>query len=212
MLNSVSYQERKKGPRTILRSSSGEDMIPGCLQNAVTSRETTSFRHQSCRRRISVPDMVKSNRLCRSGPAAVIRCAVTGRRERYAQTPSLCDDRLTKLTYQCFRLHRYSLGFGTRQSGSVKRSYYCAAHVDARICSCLFHIVSHKSGPQAPASSLRTSFIAQGRGIFKAACETIDTTLGSYQEWKNTRHSPPNRQFPCRKNLQTTIVASKRVA
>jgi hypothetical protein len=64
------------------------------------------------------------------------------------------------LTYQCFRLHRYSLGFGTRQSGSVKRTYYCAAHVDARICSYLFRIVSHKSDPQAPASSLRTSFIA----------------------------------------------------
>lgn len=152
------------------------------------------------------------NRLCRPGPVAITRCAVTGRRQDMHKHPSLCDDRLTKLTYQCFRLHRYSLGFGTRQSGSVKRTYYCAAHVDARICSYLFHIVSHKSDPQAPASSLRTSFIAQGRGIFKAACETIDTTLGSCQEWKNTRHSPPNRQFPCRKNLQTTIVASKRVA
>jgi hypothetical protein len=80
----------------------------------------------------------------------------------------------TKLTYQWFRLHRYSLGFGTRQSGSVKRTYCCAAHVDVRICSYLFQIVSHKSGPQAPASNLRTSFITQGRGIFKAACETID--------------------------------------
>jgi hypothetical protein len=122
-----------------------------------------------------------------------------------AQTPSLRSDHLAKLTYQCFPLHCYSLGFGTRQSGSVKRMYYCAARVDARICSYLFHIVSHKSDPQAPASCLRTFFIVQGR-------QTIETTLGSSQEWKNMRHSPPNRQFPCWKNLQTTIVTSRRVA
>jgi hypothetical protein len=79
------------------------------------------------------------------------------------------------LTYQCFRLHHYSLGFGTRQSGSVKRMYYCAARVDARICSYLFHIVSRKSDPQAPPQPPHFFHCARQRHI-----------QGSCQEWKNT--------------------------
>jgi hypothetical protein len=104
------------------------------------------------------------NRLCRPGTEAIIRRAVIGRRQDMHKHPVYVAIISPKLTYQYLRLHRYSLGFGTRQSGSVKRTYYCAAHVDARICSYLFHIVSHMSDWQAPASCLRTFLMVQGRG------------------------------------------------